>query len=92
MHILKQKFTDVKNNPLNFQDITDLLDRANVDWEKQGSEIKADIAGNRWIISPTKQVALNVDTGKGSHLIPLLRNNGLLDKSSDTNSHVQRKK
>ena len=65
--------------PLN--DVQDLLTKAGLYWKMEGNEIKADIGKSRWAISIKKQVGFNVDTGKGSKIYWLLKNNGLLDST-----------
>lgn len=65
--------------PLN--DVQNLLTKAGVYWKMEGQEIKADIGKSRWAISIKKQICFNLDTGKGSKIYWLLKNNGLLDSS-----------
>ncbi|MHB1266573.1 MAG: hypothetical protein ACYCY2_03095 [Acidithiobacillus ferriphilus] len=56
-----------------------IFDNAGIFWKMENSEIKADIGADRWAINLQKQVALNIDSGKGSTLFSLLKSKGLLD-------------
>ena len=75
---MTSKITTKQTHGFDITAVQTIFDNAGIFWKMENAEMKADIGPDRWVINFQKQVALNIDSGKGSTLFALLKSSGLL--------------